>query len=277
MKGKARNVQVLEMTKTLMKIAAAVMLMAGGCQKHIKGSAEKAVEGIYITVSAEVDYNEKTESHIIHLKSEITNQGDEPVMNVRYKVDFLDRTGVVRCTVNPTWNGQDTPLKPGESVTHEYGFQDKFNGNGPVSTYVTITEVLTEAEMPPIHLPLPGEYWYEAINDEHINHIKEDKPARIEFYIDHMGAREEADITDPELIDEIVNAFCNVKIAQESYTFVTDNYNGILFTFKDGTESWISLNLTTYEMSAYRMMHYYDLDQFEPLWQLMNEYADYPE
>ena len=260
-----------------MKIAAVMMLMAGGCQKNMKGSAEKEVNGIYITVTAEVDYNSRTESHIIHLKSEISNHGDKSIMNVRYKVDFLDRSGIVRCTVNPTWNGQDSPLKPGESIIHEYGFQDKFHGNAPVSMNVTITEVLTEDEMPPVHLPLPGEYWYQAINDDHINQIKQDKPVKIQFYIDHMGAREEANITDPELIDEIVDVFCNVKIAKESNSFVTDNYNGILFTFKDGTESWISLNLTTYEMSAYKVQHLYDLDQFGPLWQLMNEYADYPE
>ena len=270
------DVPVRFMKQTVMKISAAIMLMMGGFQRHIRGSAEKEIDGINVTVAAEVDYNDKTESHIIHLTSVIANHSNVSIMNVSYKVQFMDRSGAVRCTVNPTWNGQDTPLKPGESITHEYGFQDKFYGNDPVSIRVTITEVLTEEDLPPVHLPLAGEFWYQAINDVYINRIQEDRPVRIQFYIDHMGAREEADITDPEVIDEILGAFLDVRIAQESYTFVTDNYNGILFTFADGTESWISLNLTTYEMFAYRQAHYYDLDHFEALWLLMNEYADFP-
>ena len=63
------DVPVRFMKQTVMKISAAIMLMMGGFQRHIRGSAEKEIDGINVTVAAEVDYNDKTESHIIHSKA----------------------------------------------------------------------------------------------------------------------------------------------------------------------------------------------------------------
>ncbi len=256
--------------------AMVVMISGGGCggNKMVKAISESN-DGIVITSEAEIKYNEKTEHHIFQVNSTIYYEGDLSIMEIQYHLEFLDSKGNVVSDTHPIWNGQDKPLTDGNSVTHYYGYQEGLDGKKPVKLRVTVLSYKTADEVPPIHLPLPGEHLYQAVNNEHVNNIKEDLPTEIYMIIDHMGAQETARITDPKEIKEIVDLFAEITIAEEAYSFVTDNYNSVTFTFSDGSKAFISLNLTNYEMSAYNQFHYYSLDHFGDFWKVMNDLTSF--
>ena len=215
---------------------------------------------VEINPNFEKKYNEKTENYVISLTSEIKNTGQENLMEVSYQVDFKDENGNVIKTVSPKWCGEDVPLYPNSTTRHYYGFQDKFDGKEPITTEVKEIKIKTDKEIPPIHLPQPREYWYKAINNNYVNNIKENHPTKIKVIIDHMGAQDIFETEDAEKINDLVDAFAKIKIAQETQTWVTDNYNWICFTFSDGTEINLSLNLYNYEMFSYGTTHLYELE-----------------
>ena len=226
-------------------------------QKEINMSNNFNVE---IMQDFEKKYNEKTESYVISMETVIKNIGTENLMEVSYQVDIKDKDGNIIDTVSPKWTGENIPLYPDQTINHHYGFQDKFDGKEPVSTEVKVIGVKTDKEITPIHLPEPGEYWYQAINNEYVNNIKEKHPTKIKVIIDHMGAQDVFEVKDEEEINKLVDAFTKIKIAQETTTWVTDNYNWICFTFEDGTEVNLSLNLYNYDMFAYGHEHLYELE-----------------
>ena len=45
---------------------------------------------------------------------------------------------------------------------------------------------------------------------------------------------------------------------------MTDNYNGVIMEFADGTKTGISLNLTNLELGVNNQWFYYELDNFGP-------------
>ena len=56
--------------------------------------------------------------------------------------------------------------------------------------------------------------------------------------------------------------------------FVTDNYNGMIFTFEDGTEIYLGLNLKNLEYQVYNGTRVYELEQFDEFWGWMNDLTE---
>ena len=216
----------------------------------------------------------RKDNYLIDLDITLKNISDKEIMKVVYQLDFYDKEQNLLFTINPAWNGIDTPLYHGESITFDYAFQE-YTDSKPASVTITVTDVLDSVEVPPVHLPQPGEYLYEAINNDHIKNIKNDLPTRIEIVIDHGGDLETAVIEDKETIQKIVDAFTQVKIDAETEEWVTDNYNSIVFTFADSSNAYISLNLKNLEINVYNQVHIYTLENLSSLWSIMNELADY--
>ena len=132
-------------------------------------------------------------------------------------------------------------------------------------------EVNSSEGLPLIHLPQEGELLVKALSDQHMEHIKEDYPVKIEIRIDRSGNLSEATIKDKEMIRELVDSFSKIRIGKQTWEVVTDNYNGVAFTFSDDTEVRISLNLKNLEFPSYQGYQYYELDEFGEFWSKMIE------
>lgn len=122
-----------------------------------------------------------------------------------------------------------------------------------------------------IHLPQETELLMNALSDQHMERMKEDYPVKVEIRIDRGGDLSEVTITDKETIRELVEAFSEIRIGKQTWEVVTDNYNGVVFTFSDGTEVSISLNLKNLEFSVNHSFRYYELEEFDEFWNKMVE------
>ncbi len=219
-------------------------------------------------LKTEYKLNEKTRSVIFSVDTELTNHSDIGIMDVKYRITFYDNDGNEMDSAFGHYNGQDTPVRQEESaVSHRAGQFTAENKPGSVS--VEVLEVKTESEMPPVYLPKPGDYLYQALRDKNLENIREEPPVRIEMWIDHGGPRDEGIYTDPETIAQFVDAFTQVTIAAESDISVTDNYNGFAMSFANGEFYVVRLNLMNLEYNVYGTEHIYELDHFESFWRLM--------
>ena len=150
-----------------------------------------------VTVSADINTGKNKAGNTVYdLVCTIANGSDRELMYVKFCIHFLD--------------------KEAEKISIE------------------VLEIKDTSEVKPLHVPQKGEYLYEALNNEHINNIKNERPTAIHIVIDHMGAQEIADVTDEETLDALISEFVKIKIANETNEFVTDNYNGVGFEFADG-------------------------------------------
>lgn len=218
--------------------------------------------------NAEYKYNEITDSVIYQIDTELKNNSNAGIMEIKYRLHFLDKTGEEMETTEGVFNGQDTPLAPGKSTSHYRGGQFKAEGK-PKDIRVEVLSVRTEEEMPPIYLPKAGDYVYRVLNDKNLENIKEEPPAAVKLWIDHGGARDEALLETPEEIASFVDAFTKVRILEETNIWVTDNYNGVSMEFSNGDYHWISLNLNNLEYVVYGNWHVYELTDDEDFWQQM--------
>ncbi|MDY3919378.1 MAG: hypothetical protein SOZ59_10340, partial [Candidatus Limivivens sp.] len=120
-----------------------------------------------------------------------------------------------------------------------------------------------------IQPPQEGELLVKALSDQHMEYIEEDYPVKIEIRIDRGGDLSEATIKDKEIIRELVDAFSKIRIGKQTWEVVTDNYNNVVFTFSDGTEVIVSLNLKNLELPIDHSYQYYELDEFGEFWNKM--------
>ena len=217
--------------------------------------------------------NNKTGSVIFQIDTKLTNHSEIGIMDVIYKLTFFDKKGNEMGTAHGYFNGQDTPMKPGESVINNRSGQF-YADQEPESVQVEVTEVKTEEEMPPVYLPRTGDYLYRALSDRNLENIREDPPVLIKMWIDHGGPRDEGEYSEPETITRFVDAFLQIRIAAETDISVTDNYNGFAMSFANGEFYVVRLNLTNLEYNVYGTEHIYELDNFGPFWGLMNDLTD---
>lgn len=240
-----------------------------GCKtKTIKTKEAIVDQGVEVSTTIKKEKHPGTGFYIYECTTTLKNQTEEDLMNIYYALHLCDQDGNELDVVNATWNGQDTPLKPNESVKHEHSFQVEADAR---TVKVTINEVKTASEQPPIHLPQKGEALYQAINDEYMHQFDVELPIKIEGWIDQMGAVRRAIFEEKEDIQTVVDAFKLITIEEESQEWVTDNYNGVIFTFADGHQTTISFNLKNYEMNEYGKQHIYTLSNLGPYWQLIEE------
>ena len=263
--------------KKILPVMIISMLLTACAGKKVVYESADAFQKVSASIETmEVKKNEKTNSTIFHIQTKITNGSDLDLSQVDYQFDCYDRDGNILDTFRFSWYGNDTALLPGTSVTDEKGFQKVLDGEAAKVT-VSVTGTKTPEELPLVHLPVTGETMGDALNNEHLRHITEENPVHISIWIDHGGPREIAEISDGKTLKELSDAFAKIRIGNPSETFVTDNYNGVIMEFADGTKTGISLNLTNMELGVNNQWFYYELDNFGPFWQLCNDLAEFPE
>ncbi|MBQ9021738.1 MAG: hypothetical protein IJ113_06965 [Eggerthellaceae bacterium] len=268
------------MKKALIPIVAAVAvvaaLMLASCNS-VQISEPSTSDGITVSVqSLDLDKNKNTNSTIFDIKVTIENGSEADLSSVTYLVEYFDSKGELLENARFTYYAENEPLHPGESTTHEQGWQETLDGD-VARVDVSVNEYATDADEPTLTFPVVGEYLYQTMGEPHLANIQTEKPLKFLAWIDQGGARRVIETEDPALIDQFINAFVKIKIAAETNEFVTDNYNGAAFIFADGETVGISLNLTNLEVTKKYQEHLYELEDFDEFWGLVNEYAEYPE
>ena len=193
----------------------------------------------------------------------IENNSDEGIMEVIYSLAVFDEAGEKVHSFNFVYDGEDTAIAPGTKVdfSHEnirWGLQSV-----PASASIGIYSLKTETELPPVHVPKPGEYLYQTLDDEKLANIKNEPPVELAFHVDHGGFGRTAVFKEGEGLERAVELLCEIKIEGESGEFVTDNYNWISITWADGTTSGISLNLNNLEYVVHSTSHTYSLENLD--------------
>lgn len=248
--------------KRLFKLLGVVGLMIcfSACQSNVaiaKGLDEK--DGVEVKVSSvHTNFISETKATEITQTVEISNYTDNEIMKVAYKLIYLDKDGKELKSISDRFVGENTPIKPGETKEINDTFKTRLDGDLAMVD-VKIEEIKDTKEMEPIHLPEKGKPLYKEYGSDLLASLDTNKPTKIELLIDHGGDQTTYTLTSQEDIDKAVAAFKKVTIGEETYEFVTDNYNWISFTFADGQEVFISLNLYNMEYSGYEY-HLYELD-----------------
>ncbi len=208
------------------------------------------------------------------LSGTIENNSDEGIMYVLYTFTFYDVNGEEYRSFGEVFDGQDKAIPPHTSI--DFCHDDIVWGpqSVPGSVSVGIKEVKTETQLPPERVPQPGEYLYQAMGDEKLANIKEEPPVEISFHVDQGGYGRTAVFKDGELLDKAVELLCEIKLGEETGEWVTDNYNGIWVTWKDGTSSSISLNLYNLEYSVHSVPHMYELENLDNFWDFASTYLE---
>ncbi len=240
-------------------------LLLAGCAGRVRIEGDPAErDGVRaVIVRYETEKKGKAVNTVMRETVRITNGSGTGVMDVKLRTVCRDRNGNELFSWNSSYNGQDTPLAPGESAEFSTGTQTKLEGKLH-SVSLEIAEVSTEEEMPPVKLPKEGEYLYQALDDPYFQNMRENPPEQITVVIDRSGARTVSEFRG-DLLPDALEAFLNIRIGAETQETVTDNYNGIGLRFADGTERYVSLNLYNLEISAYGRWHLYELEGLGPL------------
>ena len=234
-------------------------------EKTVK-TQEKGIEIETISFNTKLLKNGCT---VVQLDNVIKNVSDREISSVTYEIHLLDENGELIKSYRHSYFGENRTLSHGQSINDHFGTQDRLEKQ-PSSYKIVITDVKDTTELPLVHLPLPGEYLYEAID---LYRLETEFPVKIYVRIDHGGAEQIAEITDEETIRQMVTLFKQIKIGKESDVFVTDNYNLVIFYFSDETQKGISLNLCNLEIHNQGREHIYELDDFGPFWSACNALA----
>ncbi len=214
-------------------------------------------QGVTVSCRIQAEYNEKTESYIFSISSTLKNDGERKLTSITFLIDFIGGEETV-FTDTENWLGVDRSLDQWQSVAYESGFQSKL-AKKPEKITVRVKELKDVAELPLYHLPLPGEYLYQAIDDEHINQIKEKMPVKVIIQIGSIAGIRSENVEDAEQIRKIVEAFCSTKIFKREYAMVTDNDNALCFEFADGYKYIIRFNMTNLELYVFGRYYLYSL------------------
>ncbi|MBO4360289.1 MAG: hypothetical protein J5822_05370 [Eubacteriaceae bacterium] len=270
---------------TAILLAIAVMTLTGCASKvDVKTDEPKTDEPVgkitqgvtAVLTNITEDHDSKYDYSMMDATVVIKNDSDIGIMSVHGKIFLYDAKGDVMFEYPFSFNGQDTPIAPGEERELSYLF--RLPGQGGVKqASVIIIETKDEIELPPKHVPQQGEYLYQAVNNEYINNMGVNRPVKLTVIIDHGGDRSYAVYDSSPELDEMIIRFMKIKIGEESYTFVTDNYNSVVLEFADGTEASVSLNLTDLEVNIYGAMRLFKLTDMGEFWTKATQDAVYPQ
>ena len=121
---------------------------------------------------------------------------------------------------------------------------------------------------------MPGDYLYQTLDDGKLAKIKEEPPVELSFHIDQGGYGRTAVFKEGNGLDQAVKLLCDIRIAEEAWEWVTDNYNWIMLTWEDGSSSFISLNLYSLEYYVHSNPHTYRLENLDAFWAYAAEYLE---
>ncbi len=261
------------MKKILTAVITALFLQifSGGGDRLSLVRESSELNGVTVTIEkVEIEKN-RAGSTIFRPRVRIENDAGEGVMEVRFNLICLDNKGNELESFHCSYNGQDRAIASGETVSYDVrGFQKVLDGEAAAMS-VRVTDWKSETEMPPVHLPQPGERLREALSDEHFAHMDETPPVRLTVRIDRGGWLREAVFEEPKDLARALAAFDEIRVGEETYSFVTDNYNGIILDWPDGKSTYISLNLYTLEVFVYRQEHMYTLEGLGTLLSLASD------
>jgi hypothetical protein len=260
------------MKKVFIVLLVVVLCLSSfGCGTRIVvGTA--TLNGVTAALSNTNIQRNKNGRTVITSDVKITNDSEDNIMVVKFTLSCLDKDGNELCALPFTYNGQDKAIAPGAMVEYQVGTQKSIDGDIKAVS-IRLMETKTDAEVPPIHLPITGEFLYEALNNENLKNIVNEPPTKIVVGIDQGGYLREAVLSDSEVLAQAVELFTAIRIGEETDTCVTDNYNYIIFTWTDGSETRISLNLKNLEVSVYKRWHYYELENMDSFWNMASSMA----
>ncbi len=226
------------------------------------------MDGVRVILTA-ISFEDRSRNWMaVHPAVVLENGSETGITEVTFRIRVLDEDGNEIGETTANYAGIDRVLQPGESTEVErLGCQLQFE-RPPVSGAVEILGYKTEAELPPVHLPCPGEFLYQALNDEKIAKIPEDPPVSITCHTDRGGAGHDAVYTEESGLKEALRAFCAIRIHGRTNVWVTDNYNWISLQWKDGTKRHIQLNMYNLEIHVQHREFIYQLDGIQNLFMM---------
>ena len=204
----------------------------------------------------------------------LENGSDEGVMQVTYTFALIDENGEEFRSFSEIYDGEDAAMPPHATISFAHDGIRWGKQSVPVAVKIGVASVKTEAELPPARVPRKGEYLYQAVGDEKLANIREDKPVELSFHVDQGGYGRTATFKAGAALDKAVELFCAIRIGEESGEWVTDNYNWIGLTWEDGTRSGVSLNLSNLEYSIHSTLHTYELENLDDFWSYCAAYLE---
>lgn len=261
----------------LIIVMAALISILSGCSNsnlEIKtGSATR--DGVTVTLEkATARKNNKPAGYIYALSGTIENNTDEGIMKVIYTFSLYDKDGEEFRSFAVVYDGEDKAIPPHSKIGFSHDDIKWGPRSVPASVSIGIGSVQTESELPPGHIPQKGERLYEALGDEKLANIMNEPPVELAFHIDQGGYGRTAVFKGGESLDKAVSLFCKIRIGEESGEWVSDNYNWIGLTWKDGSSTYISLNLRNLEYNIYSSQHTYHLDNLDEFWSYASDYLE---
>lgn len=237
----------------------------------IEELAFEGLSGIEVNGTGEYRYRNIPGPVGVDLHLTLKNTSSSAISKISFQAEVRDPDGAVLEVIERSWNGYDIPLGTQEELGCR-GYRSYNSETVPpvLSVQVRITQVLTAEQLPPVHRPAAGEYLYQALSNSHIANMKEHPPVSADLTIDRMGARSVAHVTEENGLSDVIDAFLKIKIRNDHGAAVTDNYNSIRFTFEDGETAGISLLLKNLTLPMRNGEVCYELDDFEPFWNLMS-------
>ena len=193
-------------------------------------------------------------------------------MQVIYTFALIDENGEEFRSFGIVYDGEDKALQPHAKAGF---FHDEIKWGKqsiPAAVEIGISNVKTETELPPAHVPEKGEYPYQALGDDKLANIKVEPPAELSFHVDQGGYGRTARFKEGEALDKAVELLCAIRIGEESDEWVTDNYNGIGLEWGDGSYTGISLNLSNLEYWVHTTPHTYELEHLDEFWDYCADY-----
>lgn len=111
---------------------------------------------------------------------------------------------------------------------------------------------------------------HQSLNDDHLLNIKDNLPVKINVSVSKEGTIFYDETKDKEIIEKIVEAFCEITIIEETDIMVTDNDNSICFIFDDEKESRVNFNRHNLELYIDGKYYIYVLDNYKNLFYIIN-------
>ena len=232
-----------------------------------------AQDGVTVALAKATAVKEqKPERFRYTLAGTLENDSDEGIMQIVYTFSLIDENGEEFRSFAEVYDGEDTALPPHGKIDFCYDDITWGKQSVPAAVRIGISSVKTETELPPAHVPKTGDYLYKTLDDEKLANIREEMPVELTFHVDEGGYGQTAVFKAGDGLDEAVRRFCAIQIGEETGEWVTDNYNWIGFTWKDGSHSGISLNLYNLEYAIHSSFHMYKLENLDAFWSYCAEY-----
>lgn len=208
------------------------------------------------------------------LAGSLENNSDEGISQVIYTIALIDEAGEEFRSFGLVYDGEDGVLPPHGSIEFDHDDISWGKQSVPAAVRVEISTVMTETELPPARLPRTGEFLYQALGNEKLANIQAEPPVELSFHVDQGGYGRTATFKEGEALDRALELFRAIRIGEETNEWVSDNYNWIWLTWEDGSQLYISLNLSNLEYYVHSTPHMYELDQLGAFWSYCEDYLE---